>query len=156
MYLTLPSPDSFIFNTPFHVSPFKGETKGRSIYNKFMKSLKNVVELKERRKELRNNMTGAEMILWDEIKNKKMGVKFRRQYSFGNYILDFYCPDIKLVIEVDGEVHKGRKEIDSYRTRTLEEYGLKVKRIDNNEVVNNLDNTLNLLRNEIIQLVSPF
>ena len=59
-----------------------------------------------RRKELRNNMTKAEKILWEYLKNKKLeGYKFRRQYSVDSFIIDFYCPKVKLGIEVDGEVH---------------------------------------------------
>ena len=60
---------------------------------------------KSRRKNLRNNMTKAEIILWSKLKGKQLGYKFRRQHGIGKYIIDFYCPKLKLIIEVDGDVH---------------------------------------------------
>ena len=67
-----------------------------------MDKLYNRTYLKERRNSLRNNMTSAEAMLWSIIKSKQLGVKFRRQHSIGNYIVDFYSSEIKLVIEKDG------------------------------------------------------
>lgn len=68
--------------------------------------------LKDRRKEMRDNMTLAEEKLWEEIKSKKLGVKFRRQYIIGNYVPDFVALSCKLIIEVDGEIHKYQKAED--------------------------------------------
>lgn len=63
--------------------------------------------LKDRRKELRNNLTIAEASLWKYLKGRRMhGLKFRRQHSIGPFIVDFYCPEEKLIIELDGEVHE--------------------------------------------------
>ena len=68
--------------------------------------IKNVTYLKDRRKDLRNNLTPAEATLWKYLKGSTLkDRKFRRQHSIGNYIVDFYCPEEKLIIELDGEVH---------------------------------------------------
>ena len=61
--------------------------------------------LKERRRELRQNSTPAEKILWKLLRDSKLGAKFRRQYSVGGYVLDFYCPKLKIAIELLGSVH---------------------------------------------------
>jgi very-short-patch-repair endonuclease len=61
--------------------------------------------MQERRRNLRNNSTKAEQLLWEELRNKKLGVRSLRQYSIGSYVVDFYCPELKLAIEVDGAVH---------------------------------------------------
>ncbi len=68
--------------------------------------LHNFISTKEKRRYLRNNMTESEEILWDSIKQDALGVRFRRQFSIGHYIVDFYCPRKKLAIEIDGEVHE--------------------------------------------------
>jgi very-short-patch-repair endonuclease len=71
-----------------------------------MPKINNIKYLKSSRKLLRNNSTAAEATLWKILKNKTVcGLKFRRQHSVGNYILDFYCPELKLAIELDGEIH---------------------------------------------------
>jgi very-short-patch-repair endonuclease len=68
-----------------------------------MYKINNKAELKNYRKSLRQKMTKAEIALWSKIKNSQIaGHKFRRQYSIGFYILDFYCTDLKLAIELDG------------------------------------------------------
>lgn len=60
---------------------------------------------KKTRKFLRKNMTKTECVLWKELKRKKIGFKFRRQFGVGPYIIDFYCPQLKFAIELDGDVH---------------------------------------------------
>ena len=94
------------------------------------------------RQSLRNNTTSAEAILWRVLKGKQVdGLKFRRQFGVGPYVLDFYCPEIKLGIELDGEVHKnaGVYEYDETRTRFLNENGIKVLRFDNEVVYRNTE-----------------
>ena len=72
------------------------------------------------RKELRNHSTSAEATLWKMLKGKQIaGLKFRRQHSVGPYILDFYCPQIKLAIELDGEVHNRQQDYDEQRSYFL-------------------------------------
>lgn len=94
----------------------------------------------ERRKELRNNQTRAEKVLWEKIRRRQLkGYKFRRQHGIGEYIVDFYCSKLKLVIEVDGGYHEeaGRQEYDEKRDSYLSSLGLKVIRIKNDEVLDN-------------------
>ena len=85
------------------------------------------------RKFLRNNSTTAEATLWKSLKRKQIeGLKFRRQHSIENYIVDFYCPTLKLIIELDGEYHNNlvQENKDSLRTEQLEElllFDLKTK-----------------------------
>jgi very-short-patch-repair endonuclease len=89
-------------------------------------------ELKNRRKKLRNNSTPAECELWKYLKARKVcGLKFRRQHSIDNYILDFYCPKLKLGIELDGEYHAYNEEYDRQRDSNLERQGIRVIRYEN-------------------------
>ncbi len=93
----------------------------------------------EKRKILRNNATGAEQILWHEIKNGKIsGYKFRRQHSINYYVVDFYCPALKIAIEVDGGYHNNKEQIDydKYRQEIIEDLGIKFIRFTNEEVIN--------------------
>jgi very-short-patch-repair endonuclease len=86
------------------------------------------------RKKLRNNLTPAEAALWDLIKHRKLeGRKFRRQHSIGNYILDFYCPDEKLAIELDGEDHYWEEGIqkDKRKTVFMASHGIEILRFEN-------------------------
>jgi len=90
--------------------------------------------LYQRARELRDNATFAENILWGYLRQKPLGYKFRRQHPFAIYILDFYSHSLKLVIEVDGSIHdlaEVQKD-DAIRQKQLEEDGLKVVRYKNN------------------------
>lgn len=103
--------------------------------------INNKKELLARRKNLRNNLTSAEVALWKILKGKKIdGRKFRRQHSVGYYILDFYCPAERLAIELDGAHHfteEGRKK-DALRTKYLNSMNIRVVRFENIEVLQNL------------------
>ena len=113
-----------------------------------MSFLKNDQQLKERRRELRRNRTDAEKAFWARVRNKQFfGLKFFRQYSFGPYILDFYCPAKKFAVELDGGQHNlnDTKEYDAERTDYLNTFGVKVVRFWNNEVMCNLDGVLERL-----------
>jgi very-short-patch-repair endonuclease len=83
---------------------------------------------KYERERLKTNMTPAEIILWEHLKNKKLGVKFRRQHIIENYIPDFVALSIKLIIEVDGGIHIKRKNEDAARTKWLNFIGYSVIR----------------------------
>jgi len=106
----------------------------------------------DRRKELRNNQTKAEKILWEKLRKRQMaGYKFRRQYGIGEYIVDFYCTELKLVIEVDGGYHD-KKEIQNYdmkREEYLTSFGIKVIRFKNEEVLNSCDEVVEKLKKEL-------
>ncbi|MCD4705437.1 endonuclease domain-containing protein, partial [bacterium] len=95
-----------------------------------------------RRKKLRNNMTKAEIKLWCVLKgNKFTNYKFRRQRGIGFYIVDFYCPKIKLVIELDGGQHLKLNNMmyDKKRTEYLNSLGVVVVRFFNNEILENIE-----------------
>ena len=92
----------------------------------------------QRAKELRHDMTPAEKLLWQELRGNKLGVHFRRQQIIAGFIVDFYCHRAALVIEVDGDVHDLQKEEDAKREKVLLEMGLKVVRFKNDEVVREL------------------
>lgn len=109
----------------------------------------NQPHLKTLRKELRNNLTPAEAALWKVLQSGQLeGRKFRRQHSFGNYILDFYCPAEKLAVELDGRHHFSEAgfEADSERTAFLNSYGIKVLRFENKEMFEQLDGILEEIR----------
>ncbi len=97
--------------------------------------------LVERRRRLRRNMPNAEVIMWSKLKQRQIGGrKFRRQYSVGPYVIDFYCAELKLAIELDGESHlrKGAKEYDKERQSRIEQYGIQFLRFTNADVYHNL------------------
>ncbi|WP_293741678.1 endonuclease domain-containing protein [uncultured Pedobacter sp.] len=100
-------------------------------------AIHNLKYLKDKRKELRNNLTPAEATMWRYLQNSKLdGKKFRRQHSVGNYILDFYCPSEKLAIEVDGNSHDdySAEVYDKERTNFLNSKGITIIRFNNLEV----------------------
>ncbi len=105
----------------------------------------NRLSVKPKRKSLRNQMTEAEKILWYYLRGKQLeGYKFRRQHSVGPYIVDFYCPRLKLVIEVDGDSHFQDEAIryDRKRQRYIESFGLKFLRFTNLDIYENIDGVL--------------
>ncbi len=104
------------------------------------------------RQTLRRNQTDAERKLWNAIRGRQLlNLRFLRQFSVGNYILDFYCPEKKLAIELDGGQHADElhKKLDLDRTRYLNEQGIKVIRFWNNDVLNNIVGVGESIINEI-------
>src|SRR6185369_16937454 len=93
-------------------------------------------------KDLRENMTEAELLLWSKINKNKLGVRFKPQHPADLFILDFYCHELKLAIELDGESHAGRSEYDRGREAELENYGVKFIRFTNDEVFQNLETVI--------------
>ncbi len=89
-------------------------------------------------------MTPAEVTLWKELRNKKLGYKFRRQYGIGYYIVDFYCPELKLAIELDGDIHTLQKNInrDKIRDKYLQDCGIIVKRYWNHQIFEDIDSVV--------------
>ena len=114
---------------------------------------------------LRKNMTVAELILWKKLKDKKIfRIKFRRQHPISIYIVDFYCHERNLVIEIDGEIHNAPENLDADKIRSGEllNLGLKIIRFSNYQVIYNLDKViieiLNLLNQSnvpIYQGINP-
>ncbi len=107
--------------------------------------IRNDPKLKKRRKELRQNQTEAEKLIWSQLRDKRFyGVKFFRQYSFGPYILDFYSPDLRFAIELDGGQHseQEQQEYDENRSAYLKAHDMKVIRFWNSEVMQNIEGVL--------------
>ena len=98
-------------------------------------------------------MLKAEVYLWTYLKGKQLlGYKFRRQFSFGKYITDFYCPKIKLAIEVDGESHILIKdtEYDRLRQKEIEALGIKFLRFNNEEMYDDMEAVLEKIKKFIL------
>ena len=105
-------------------------------------------DIKQLSRNLRSNMTDAEMLLWSKLRRKQLkGLQFYRQKIIGNYIADFYCPKSRLVIEVDGGQHydvEGRekdRERDNYMAKT----GITVLRFSNSDVLGNIETVLEMI-----------
>src|SRR5262245_61975041 len=117
--------------------------------NRAKPRLHNAPRLKSRRRELRNSSTSVEAILWKSLQNRKLaGKKFRRQMSIGPYIVDFFCPECRLAIELDGAPHYRELtiEYDAKRTAYLESEGISVMRFENRVIYEDLENVLALIR----------
>jgi leucyl-tRNA synthetase len=108
-----------------------------------------LTELKDRRRELRKRSTPQEDLLWEELRNRKLGPKFRRQHSVGRYILDFYCKEKRLLIEIDGGVHRTNeaREYDAVRDKYFRELDFKILRFANDEVEQNIKKVLEKIKN---------
>ncbi len=106
------------------------------------------------RKSLRKHMPDAELILWSRLKKRQAGAKFRRQHGIEGFVVDFYCPELKLAVEVDGDSHyKGDgQERDKIRSGQIEKYGISMIRFSNNEIDRNLNGVLMTLENRIAEL----
>jgi very-short-patch-repair endonuclease len=115
-------------------------------------------QLLEFAREMRKNPTESEKRLWKELKKlRKKDIIFRRQHPIDIFIADFYCHSLKLIIEVDGEIHENQasQEYDEGRSGELDRYGIKVLRFKNSEVLNNIEKVLITTVNLISELSSP-
>jgi len=124
-----------------------------------MKFLRNDPTFKQRRRELRRNQTETEKALWAYLRNRQFyGIKFFRQYSVGPYILDFYCPTMKLAVELDGGQHNQceNKEYDEARSEHLKAQGIDVMQFWNNEVLLNMQSVLGELTLKVTPPDLPF
>jgi very-short-patch-repair endonuclease len=114
-------------------------------------------ELRRKSRNLRNNMTRSEIILWSRIRSRQIdGYKFRRQYPILDFITDFYCHDLKLIIEVDGDVHTLPDIIDNddYRDKMLRNNGYHVIHFTNHEIETDLNNSLSKIKLFISEILS--
>ena len=103
----------------------------------------NESEQKILRKELRSHATPAEAVLWKMLKGRNAdGMKFRRQQGIGPYVLDFYCPELRLCVELDGSSHDYKYEYDEQRTEFLQKQGIRVLRFRNEQVWQGLDSVV--------------
>ena len=110
--------------------------------------------LKQRARELRKNQTPAELEVWEAIRKKKLGVEFHRQVPLLHYIVDFYCHEIVLAIEVDGKIHEIQVIEDGIRQGKLEKYGVHFLRFTNDEVLDELNTVLNKIKDKITESTS--
>ena len=103
---------------------------------------------------LRRNMTDAEKLLWQKLKNKQLGYKFRRQHPLHLFIVDFYCHELKLIIEVDGEYHNSKEQgiADKERELLLKFQNLQIVRFTNEEVLSDLDKVIMKIKGKMISL----
>ena len=115
--------------------------------------------MKERRQMLRRNMTEAERVLWSKLRGKQIdALRFRRQYSVGAFVLDFYCPKIRLDIEVDGESHDRPtvREYDRAREEQIKSLGITILRFTNEEVKSKLDSVVQRIKETAALLKTTF
>jgi very-short-patch-repair endonuclease len=107
-----------------------------------MTQLYNKASEKEKRQRLRNNMSPAEKVIWAVLRNRQIeDCKFRRQYSIGAFVIDFYAPELKLALEIDGDSHfqAGAIAYDKERQSFLESKGTQILRFTNQQVYEDLD-----------------
>jgi len=99
---------------------------------------------------LREKMTRSEEILWERLNRKQIqGLRFRRQHPIDIFIADFYCHRIRLVIEIDGEIHRLQKDYDIGRSAEMEKYDIKVIRFTNEEVEFEIEKVLNIIERTV-------
>lgn len=100
------------------------------------------------RKELRKNATLSEKVLWTYLRKNQLGHKFRRQVSIGYYVVDFYCIDLSLAIEIDGDVHlkKTVRERDRFRQKIMEMDGVQFLRFSNTEIMKDISTVLHTIK----------
>jgi very-short-patch-repair endonuclease len=107
---------------------------------------------------LRKSMTLAEAVLWKRLRDRtKFNTKFRKQHPIFIFVVDFYCHEHKLVIEVDGDIHNDKmaSEYDLNRTAELNKFGIKVIRFKNDQVLYSLDSVLEKIQREITERIPP-
>lgn len=113
--------------------------------------------LLERARELRSQQTPAEQILWECLRDRRFyNCKFRRQHNLGQYIADFYCHEAKLVIELDGGIHQTQAERDSDRDNWMQSQGLTVLRLQNSQILDQLEAALQIILSALIPDPSPW
>jgi len=114
-------------------------------------------DILEKARALRKNMTEPEKLLWNRLKNKQvLNLRFRRQHPIDIFIADFYCHTARLVIELDGEIHKNQIDYDEGRTAEMEQFDIEVIRFNNIEIENNIESVIKRIEQTIEQrLKSP-
>jgi very-short-patch-repair endonuclease len=124
-----------------------------------MTKLYNLTSQKTIRRQLRKDEPSTERLLWSKIRNRQLkGFKFRRQYGIGNFIVDFYCPEARLVLEIDGDSHYDEKtrKYDMARQKYLENCKIKIIRFTNKNVMENLEGVLETTANNLPPLTPPY
>lgn len=107
-------------------------------------------------RDLRQTQNWVETTLWERLRNGKLkGIKFRRQHPIGRYIVDFYCAEVRVVVELDGVTHRGREAEDAERQQWLESQGLLVIRCPNQEMISDIEGLLELIWMRCAERVQP-
>jgi len=101
--------------------------------------------LKKKARKLRINCTPSETLLWSKIRRKSLGYEFHRQVPIYKYIVDFYCHELSLAIEIDGSIHNNRHEYDIVRQRNIERFGVKFIRFDNEDIISDVGGVIRTL-----------
>jgi len=120
-----------------------------------MNHLFNKLDFLERRKKLRRDVPFCEKKLWQFLKGKQLqGIKFRRQFGIGPYVVDFFCPRHRIAIEVDGDSHyeENAEKNDRLRTSFIESKGIRIVRFTNTDIVENIDGVIETIRSELCSL----
>ncbi|WP_425618348.1 endonuclease domain-containing protein [Anatilimnocola sp. NA78] len=105
-----------------------------------------------RSREMRHQLNDAEAMVWNAVRDRKLGnFKFRRQYSLGNYIADFYCAEARVIVELDGETHVGKEEYDATREDWMTSQGICVMRFQNDDVYDSLEELLEVLWRKCVE-----
>jgi very-short-patch-repair endonuclease len=119
-----------------------------------MTKIHNIEQLKIIRRKLRKDLTPAEKIFWYKIRDTLVQYRFRRQHSIGQYVVDFYCAKLKLIIEIDGDSHTDEKQIiiDQQRNAYFEKLNLSTIRYNNRDIVNNMSGVFDDLMKKISNL----
>ena len=115
-------------------------------------------DLRESARALRRHATPAERVLWDRLRRRQLeGLKFRRQHAVGSYIIDFFCPEARLGIELDGNHHYEREQhaYDRRRTDHLEAFGYRMLRFSNEEVLNETETVLTRIKEAVWDSIPP-
>lgn len=135
-------------------SPLQKGRVGRGSREHVMTEHFNKKEMQKRRRQLRANMTYCEKLVWLYLRKRQMKERFLRQYSVDNYVVDFYCPKLKLAIEVDGDIHdlQDQKKYDKDRQEYLENFGIQFVRVKNVKLLSNPDKEFQRIENEIQKL----
>ncbi len=107
------------------------------------------VKLQSSAQEMRKTPTKAEELVWEELRAKKLGIKFRRQHPLEKFILDFFCIEAQLAIEIDGEIHDAQKEYDCFRDEYLRSIQIKTLRFTNEQVLNDLKEVIESIKTKI-------
>jgi len=131
-------------------------SSGEKDYGEYAMTMRRTLndEQRARARELRDNATFPERLLWGRLRGGRLnGIKFRRQYSVPPFVVDFYCAAAKLAIELDGNSHAERARHDAERTAFLQSSDIRVLRIANDEVLKDLDAVLELIVRECAKVI---
>ena len=118
-----------------------------------MTDIFNKSDIRQTRRALRKNTPAPELMIWQKLRNRQLcDSKFRRQYSIEKFIVDFYCPERKLVIEIDGDSHYYKKSnrYDQHRQNIIESFGIKFLRFTNKEITENIEGVIEAIVKNLI------